>query len=204
MIKLRTIIVFGPPGSGKTTMTGQLGALLHWRTCDLEVFHDVGLRAQVCAYLARRLADSKEQVIGAAGETTALVSWTYAFKVLLLPNRANYHHLLDIRFKYTPSKLGQDEWNVYDEMEKAKDKFDFVLTNPNFQEALVTNGNIIIRKYYAWLSHPWDAETVEKALVSYPRDSQKLYKMNVTRSSDADSLAVHWSCPFCSVRNHTP
>lgn len=160
LLPIKTIILFGPPGSGKTTMTGAIASALHWRAIDIEGFFDFKGRYEVEEYLIGRAALGKEQVIGGAGSTEHMLS-SIGFKVLFLPSKADYLKLLSIRAKFQPTKLGQGEWKVWEGMNHASLKFDFVFSRPNLPNLVASNVAIIIRKYNEWLYTEGEGKRVE-------------------------------------------
>lgn len=154
-----TLIIAGPPGSGKTTLTGMLAALLHWRSCDLEAFDDGLDRLTVVKSLySRSLAGHHEVVIGAAGSNNILCSWKHAFKVLLLPSRQAYKSMLENRAKFQPGKLGQGdpakgfELGIRNSMAKHIAEYDFVCYKPSFTiDQFAESARSIAQELNAWL-----------------------------------------------------
>lgn len=106
--KSKTIAIFGPPGSGKTTLCSITAFCMRWRAIDLETLWKIGkdgrLRDDVLRHLNSKNRRCHGTIIGAAG-TSPLDYHADIFKVLLLPSFKDYLKLIEIRRIKQPGKL---------------------------------------------------------------------------------------------------
>jgi hypothetical protein len=111
----KVVVIFGPPGSGKTTLTGLVGAKLRFRCIDLEILWKIGneggsMREMVLQHINSEDRRCHGTVVGAAG-TQPGDYHKHTFKVLLLPAFQDYERLVAVRAKYQISKFRRLGYN---------------------------------------------------------------------------------------------
>ena len=147
----KTIVIFGPPATGKTTITGILAGYLHWRSLDLECISKAilpsgkSLVAAVLAHLLRHDRVKHGMVIGADG-TQQHVFTDLCYKVLLLPHLDDYKKLLALRKIHQPRKFEQANIYIYKSMDSQQNKFNYVVKTPCYQHTLGQVAKMIAEK----------------------------------------------------------
>lgn len=104
----RKILLFGPPGSGKSTLVGEIASYGEITALDLEALPEHE-RDNVLSYLHGNVS----MVIGMADRDIHRKYFQDEYKVLLLPPFEYYMNQMRIRNLKNPKKRGQNEANVW-------------------------------------------------------------------------------------------
>jgi hypothetical protein len=107
----KVIVLFGPPGSGKSTLVGLVAAKLRFRCIDVEALWKIGNKGGAIREMVLQHLNSDERrchgtVVGAAG-TQPGDYHEHTFKVLLLPTFEDYERLVAVRSKCQASKYNR-------------------------------------------------------------------------------------------------